>query len=220
MSKVSAHQQQSNNPLRSGRIAAPLRRDTASALHEALALTRAEPSPERGQLANFAKELESDTRKYYDSYLLSDSPHSPLKIEVVPPSYSADSPTLMGFEVINACFDMALAREPRLVAFGEDVGQLGDVNQGFRGMQEKYGALRVTDTGIREDTILGQAIGRRCAGCAPIAEINTRIISCTRCRPPPTTWPTCAGAPPANSTRRSSSARAATGWRACGIPAR
>ncbi len=173
LSKVSAHQQQVEQIRYDlGAIAAPLRRDTASALHEALALTRAEPSHQREQLANFAKELDSDTRKYYDSFLLSDSPHSPLKIEVVPPSYSADSPTLMGFEVINACFDIALAREPRLVAFGEDVGQLGDVNQGFRGMQEKYGALRVTDTGIREDTILGQAIGLALRGLRPIAEIQ------------------------------------------------
>jgi len=78
----------------------------------------------------------------------------------------------MGFEVINTAFDAALAREPRLVAFGEDVGKLGDVNQGFRGLQEKYGPLRVTDTGIREATIIGQAIGLALRGLRPIAEIQ------------------------------------------------
>jgi len=78
----------------------------------------------------------------------------------------------MGFEVINAAFDAALAREPRLIAFGEDVGKLGDVNQGFRGLQEKFGSYRVSDTGIREATILGQAIGLALRGLRPIAEIQ------------------------------------------------
>jgi pyruvate/2-oxoglutarate/acetoin dehydrogenase E1 component len=78
----------------------------------------------------------------------------------------------MGFEVVNAAFDAALAREPRLVAFGEDVGVLGDVNQGFHGMQSKYGALRVSDTGIREATILGQAIGLALRGLRPICEMQ------------------------------------------------
>jgi len=77
-----------------------------------------------------------------------------------------------GFEVLNACFDAAFAREPRLVAFGEDVGRLGDVNQGFRGLQAKYGEYRISDTGIREATILGQAIGLAIRGLRPIAEIQ------------------------------------------------
>jgi pyruvate/2-oxoglutarate/acetoin dehydrogenase E1 component len=78
----------------------------------------------------------------------------------------------MGYELINAAFDAALAREPRLVAFGEDLGKLGDVNQGFRGLQEKYGDLRVSDSGIREVAILGQAIGMAIRGLRPIAEIQ------------------------------------------------
>jgi pyruvate/2-oxoglutarate/acetoin dehydrogenase E1 component len=73
---------------------------------------------------------------------------------------------------LNACFDSAFQREPRLVAFGEDVGQLGDVIQGFHGLQEKYGSLRIMDTGIREATILGQAIGLAMRGLRPIAEIQ------------------------------------------------
>ena len=79
---------------------------------------------------------------------------------------------MQGFEIMNALFDAALARDPRVIAFGEDVGKLGDVNQGFRGLQEKYGALRVTDTGIREATILGQAIGMSLRGLRPICEIQ------------------------------------------------
>ena len=74
--------------------------------------------------------------------------------------------------MLNACFDAALARDPRIVILGEDVGELGDVNQGFAGLQEKYGALRVADTGIREATIVGQAIGMAMRGLRPIAEIQ------------------------------------------------
>src|SRR6185436_12453011 len=86
--------------------------------------------------------------------------------------YAPDAPVLNGFEIINHCFDHALRREPRLIIFGEDVGKLGDVNQGCLGLQEKYGTSRVMDTGIRECTILGQAIGAALRGLRPIAEIQ------------------------------------------------
>jgi 2-oxoisovalerate dehydrogenase E1 component len=74
--------------------------------------------------------------------------------------------------VLQACFDAALKRDPRVIAFGEDVGKIGDVNQGFAGLQQKYGELRVTDTGIRECTIIGQGIGTALRGLKPIAEIQ------------------------------------------------
>jgi len=93
-------------------------------------------------------------------------------VKEVRPVYSSSSPTVMGFEVMNAAFDSILGRDPRVIAFGEDVGFLGDVNQGFKGMQEKYGVLRVTDTGIREATILGEAIGMAMRGLRPICEIQ------------------------------------------------
>jgi len=150
----------------------PTFRDIASTGHSILVATRNNASPARTQLAQLLSALEKDRREYYNSFLYSSSSSSPFKVPVVPVKYSDSSPTVMGFEVINAAFDAALAREPRLVAFGEDVGKLGDVNQGFRGMQEKYGALRVTDTGIREATILGQAIGLALRGLRPIAEIQ------------------------------------------------
>ncbi len=73
---------------------------------------------------------------------------------------------------MQACFDAALARNPRIFAIGEDVGKIGDVNQAFAGLQEKYGELRVTDTGIRECTIIGQGIGAALRGLRPITEIQ------------------------------------------------
>src|SRR5208283_4353004 len=106
------------------------------------------------------------------SHLFASPPGSALEVEGIPPAYSASSPELMGYEIVNAAFDAALAREPRLVAFGEDLGKLGDVNQGFRGLQAKYGELRVSDIGIWEVTILGQAIGLALRGLRPIAEIQ------------------------------------------------
>src|SRR5205085_1485936 len=83
-----------------------------------------------------------------------------------------DAPSLNGFEILNNCFDRALARDSRIIIFGEDVGKLGDVNQGCLGLQEKYGISRVMDTGIRECTIAGQAIGAAMRGLRPIAEIQ------------------------------------------------
>jgi pyruvate/2-oxoglutarate/acetoin dehydrogenase E1 component/TPP-dependent pyruvate/acetoin dehydrogenase alpha subunit len=150
----------------------PLRRDSAAAVHAALVLTRGEASGERGELASFLDATRAEGELRYGSQLYSPPPGSALAVREVPPIYSPSSPTLMGYELINAAFDAALAREPRLVAFGEDLGKLGDVNQGFRGLQEKYGDLRVSDSGIREVTILGQAIGMAIRGLRPIAEIQ------------------------------------------------
>ncbi len=145
------------------------RRDMHMVVHEALRILRSEEDPSKQVLVNWKKEQEKVNHERYGSNLYSETA---LKVPEVKPSYSADSLTLMGFEVINAAFDKLLEKEPRLIAFGEDVGFLGDVNQGFRGMQEKYGEFRVSDTGIREVTILGQAIGMAMRGLRPIAEIQ------------------------------------------------
>jgi pyruvate/2-oxoglutarate/acetoin dehydrogenase E1 component len=93
-------------------------------------------------------------------------------VPAVPPEYAGDAPEVNGFEVLNACFDAALSRDPRLFAFGEDLGKLGDVNQGFVGLQERHGKLRVADVGIRECTIVGQAIGMAMRGLRPLAEVQ------------------------------------------------
>src|SRR5690606_16987220 len=93
-------------------------------------------------------------------------------VQSVAPVYSEDSTIVDGREVLQKCFDAALERDPLVVAFGEDVGKIGDVNQGFAGLQKKHGELRVTDTGIRETTIIGQGIGLAMRGLRPIAEIQ------------------------------------------------
>jgi pyruvate/2-oxoglutarate/acetoin dehydrogenase E1 component len=123
-------------------------------------------------LIDWKNTQESINQDRFGSHLYSQSNESALLVPEVQPIYSDNSPMLNGFEVINAYFDAAFAREPRLIAFGEDVGRIGDVNQGMRGLQEKYGELHVTDTGIREATILGQAIGMALRGLRPIAEIQ------------------------------------------------
>jgi pyruvate/2-oxoglutarate/acetoin dehydrogenase E1 component len=150
----------------------PFRRDIHAAAMEALILSRHEPTPARSELVRWKKQQSAINEERYSSHLYNQSPTSALKVPSIEPVYSADSLEVYGFEVLNACFDAAFSREPRLIAFGEDVGRLGDVNQGFRGLQEKYGELRVSDTGIRETTILGQAIGMAMRGLRPIAEIQ------------------------------------------------
>ena len=153
-------------------IQAPLRRDIFAAIREALVATRNETSPARQKLIDWKNEQQRINEERYSSHLYCDTAASALNVPEIKPVYSENSPRVNGFEVLNACFDAALARDPRVIAFGEDVGRLGDVNQGFRGLQKKYGELRVTDTGIREATILGQAIGMAMRGLRPIAEIQ------------------------------------------------
>ncbi len=149
-----------------------LRRDLLAAAREALVAARRVEAPEREALADWEAERRAAGRALYARHLHAEGAGSTLAVEPVAPRYADDAPTLNGFEVLNRCFDAALARTPELVAFGEDVGQLGDVNQGFAGLQAKYGPLRVADTGIRETTILGQAIGMALRGLRPIAEIQ------------------------------------------------
>lgn len=108
----------------------------------------------------------------YHSHLYSESELSALNIEIIPPEYSEDSPLINGYQVINKFFDIKFAENDKLLAFGEDVGQIGDVNQGFAGLQKKYGKERIFDTGIREWTIVGNAIGLGMRGFRPIAEIQ------------------------------------------------
>ena len=153
-------------------IPVPFRRDIMSAVMAGLTYVRNEQTPVKQQLIDWKNTQESINQDRFGSHLYSQSNESALLVPEVQPIYSDNSPMLNGFEVINAYFDAAFAREPRLIAFGEDVGRIGDVNQGMRGLQEKYGELHVTDTGIREATILGQAIGMALRGLRPIAEIQ------------------------------------------------
>lgn len=150
----------------------PFRKDIVVTAKEVLALTRFENSAVRQTLQDWTSQYFIQSESIYTSHLMSESSQSALNIQEVKPVYTADSPVLNGYEILNRFFDNALAKYPGLMAFGEDVGQIGDVNQGFAGLQEKYGELRVFDTGIREATIVGQGIGLALRGLRPIAEIQ------------------------------------------------
>lgn len=117
-------------------------------------------------------EVNKNAKNHYNHHLYSENLFSPLKINRVDPNYSYDAPKINGYQLINTFFDQAFAKNPNLVAFGEDVGVIGDVNQGFAGLQKKYGEHRIFDTGIREQTIMGQALGLALRGFRPIAEIQ------------------------------------------------
>jgi pyruvate/2-oxoglutarate/acetoin dehydrogenase E1 component len=146
--------------------------DVLTAAHAALVVLRENASPSRQVLVDWRRKKLAENDRRYGSDLYSSGPNKAVEITAVPPTYSTDSQQVPGFQVMNACFDGILRRDPRVVAFGEDLGKIGDVNQGFAGLQEKYGDLRVSDTGIREMTILGQAIGLAMRGLRPIAEIQ------------------------------------------------
>jgi pyruvate/2-oxoglutarate/acetoin dehydrogenase E1 component/TPP-dependent pyruvate/acetoin dehydrogenase alpha subunit len=150
----------------------PGRRDTIAAVRKALRITLGENSHERKVLADYLKEEFTKNKERFNSKLFSDTPHSPLLVPVVKAEYAEDAKLLDGREVLNACFDANFERDKSIVAFGEDVGAIGDVNQGFAGLQAKYSDLRITDTGIREATIIGQGLGLAMRGLRPIAEIQ------------------------------------------------
>ncbi|WNJ19943.1 thiamine pyrophosphate-dependent enzyme [Pontibacter sp. G13] len=150
----------------------PSRREAMAVAHQALLLLRGVDAPEVDRIRKWRKEKKAAGEYRYDTYLLSESDLSPMKVEHVPAQYDAEPEMQPGFEILNRAFDSLFGRDPRVVAFGEDVGQLGDVNQGFKGLQEKYGINRVMDTGIREATIMGQAVGLALRGLRPIAEIQ------------------------------------------------
>lgn len=150
----------------------PLRRDVAVAARRALAAVGAEGEAVAAPLARWIEAQKPLNEERYHTHLYAEGEDSALRVPANPPVYDENAPEVDGFKVVNACFDAALRRDPRVIAFGEDVGKLGDVNQGFADLQGKYGELRVGDTGIREATIVGQAIGMATRGLRPIAEIQ------------------------------------------------
>lgn len=154
------------------RIREPFRRDVMTATFRALIASKTLPEALRAPLAAWRRMYHSRIEPLYSSHLHSESEFSPMRVPAVSPTFSSDAPSTNGSEVIRAWFEQALAKDPRLVIFGEDSGKLGDVNQGTLGLQALYGDLRVSDTGIRECTILGQAIGMAMRGLRPIAEIQ------------------------------------------------
>lgn len=150
----------------------PGRRDVVSAIRHALRLSIGNESPERKVLHNWLNQENLKNKERFNSKLFTGTPKSPVHVPEVKPVYHDDARLIDGREVLNACFDANFDRDKSIVAFGEDVGAIGDVNQGFAGLQNKYGAIRITDTGIRESTIIGQGLGLAMRGLRPIAEIQ------------------------------------------------
>lgn len=148
----------------------PIRRDMGVAIHKALRLTVNASADARKPLLDYLNAFNAINGERYSSHVYSQSESSVLNVPEVPAQYTDE--VVDGYQVVRACFDANLERDPRVFAFGEDVGKIGDVNQGFSGMQEKYGELRVTDKGIREWSIIGEGIGAAMRGLRPIAEIQ------------------------------------------------
>ena len=148
----------------------PLRRDVMQALGQVIGLLG--NGVETRDLARYYAELKEENSFLFNTHLYNEGPRSPLRVEASDPVYGADSPMVNGYEILNRYFDKIFETNPLVLAFGEDLGQIGDVNQGFAGLQAKHGKQRIFDTGIRELTIMGQGIGMAMRGLRPIAEIQ------------------------------------------------
>jgi pyruvate/2-oxoglutarate/acetoin dehydrogenase E1 component/TPP-dependent pyruvate/acetoin dehydrogenase alpha subunit len=148
----------------------PLRRDVLKAL--ALVSDAAVGVKGVEKIKQYATQLKNEAAGLFNTYLYNEGPKSALRVPAVQATYAADAPTVNAYEVLNKYFDALFASNPKVYAFGEDVGYIGDVNQGFAGLQEKHGVDRISDTGIRELTIVGQAVGMAIRGLRPIAEIQ------------------------------------------------
>lgn len=145
----------------------PLRRDVMKTLSLTLQL-----APKATEIKNYYRELKEENKKIFNSHLYNEGPKSALKVTAVKAVYAEGAPIVNGYEILNKYFDLLFASNPKVFAFGEDVGRIGDVNQGFSGLQEKHGSNRIFDTGIRELTIMGQGVGMALRGLRPIAEIQ------------------------------------------------
>lgn len=148
----------------------PLRKDVMNAIHMAMEVCI--DSPSLPELRNLYESLLEENKYLYDSHLYNEGNKSALHVLEVKPIIPADAPSINGYEILNKYFDALFNTNPLVVAFGEDLGKIGDVNQGFAGLQEKHGVHRIFDTGIREQSIVGQAIGLSFRGLRPIAEIQ------------------------------------------------
>ncbi|HKH59992.1 MAG TPA: thiamine pyrophosphate-dependent enzyme, partial [Flavitalea sp.] len=148
----------------------PQRKDVLKALHTAGLIIGDSPVAEN--LNTFYKELLQEGYNFYSTHLYDESSKKISNVSATSLEYSDDASLLNGFEILNRYFDQLFKSNSKVLAFGEDVGKIGDVNQGFAGLQSKYGEHRIFDTGIRELTIVGQAIGLAMRGLRPIAEIQ------------------------------------------------
>ncbi|HAN49813.1 MAG TPA: transketolase [Amoebophilaceae bacterium] len=150
----------------------PTRLHAFRAVKQALYLLRDVPYIVKKPLMAWLQRNTQANQGRFNSHLHSASQEAALHVPEVKPIIAPDAPWVDGREILQACFDAMLQRDPRVFVIGEDVGRIGDVNQAFAGLQKKYGSLRVTDTGIRECTILGQGIGAALRGLRPLVEIQ------------------------------------------------
>src|SRR5690606_22001192 len=150
----------------------PSLKEIYSTVRQVLRDLRFDNSAEKAELFQWYTSKQEINKDRYNSKLFVENEYSPLEVEAVEPIYREDSPIIDGREVLNACFEANFQNDDRLIAFGEDVGKIGDVNQGFAGLQEKFGEGRIFDTGIRESAIIGKGIGLAARGLRPIAEIQ------------------------------------------------
>ncbi|MDQ6764181.1 MAG: thiamine pyrophosphate-dependent enzyme [Bacteroidota bacterium] len=148
----------------------PLRRDVMKAIAGAVDIIKSAES--KKQLKGYYDSLKKEYEQVYDSCLYNEGPKSALKVRVTEANYGENPETMNGYEVLNKYFDELFFSNKKMVAFGEDLGNIGDVNQGFSGLQHKYGEARIFDTGIRELSIIGEGIGLALRGLKPIAEIQ------------------------------------------------
>ena len=150
----------------------PIRKDAITTVRKALLLLRFDGESIKSDLKAWYEAQENKNFDRYNSHLYSQTEWAAEKIAEVPALFNEKSPLVDGREILQAFFDYTLEKDPRFFAFGEDVGKIGDVNQAFSGLQAKYGENRVSDTGIRECTIIGQGIGTALRGLRPVAEIQ------------------------------------------------
>lgn len=141
-------------------------------VRKAFRMLRTRPSQQKDELLKWYDVQQEVNRERYNSKLFTETKESPIYIEPVSATYNDVAKMVDGREILTACFAANFAREPRLLAFGEDVGAIGDVNQGFAGLQAKFGEHRIFDTGIRESAIIGEGLGMALRGLKPIAEIQ------------------------------------------------
>jgi len=148
----------------------PGRKEVLETLHEAL--LHAGTGAAAKNTAAYYKELRQTNAQLYNTHLYHEGLRKITLIPEIKPEYASNAPMLNAYEILNRYFDELFTHNPKVVAFGEDLGKIGDVNQGFAGLQAKHGAERIFDTGIREATIMGQGIGMAFRGLRPIAEIQ------------------------------------------------
>ena len=150
----------------------PLRKDILSVTRKALRYLVSEQSNGKTELQNWINNYINTIQPKYSSYLHSQSNRKATNQAEVQPTYNSDAEEVDGRVILRDNFEAIFSNYPEALVFGEDAGHIGDVNQGLEGLQEKFGELRVSDTGIREATILGQGIGMAMRGLRPIAEIQ------------------------------------------------